>query len=76
MHDSPQLQQDKRLRVRRSEAPAYLGISLRQLDYRIANKEIKTVRDGDSVFIGMAELRRYASTNHAPIRHKAGKEAR
>ena len=66
---------DKRLRVRRSEAPAYLGISQRQLDYRIANKELRTVRDGDAVFISMAELRRYALTNHPPIRNKARKEA-
>jgi hypothetical protein len=66
---------DKRLRVRRSEAPAYLGISQRQLDYRIAQKEIRTVRDGDAVFISMAELRRYASTNHPSVQKKARKEA-
>jgi len=75
MPNSPDFQTDKRLRVRRSEAPAYLGISQRQLDYRIANKEIRTVRDGDAVFITVAELRRYATTNHPPIRNKARKEA-
>lgn len=74
MFDSPNLANNKRLRVRRSEAPAYLGISQRQLDYRIANKEIRTVRDGDAVFITMAELRRYATTNHPPIRNKTRKE--
>ena len=75
MFDSGDLSSNKRLRVRRSEAPSYLGISQRQLDYRIASKEIRTVRDGDAVFISMAELRRYASTNHPPIRDKARKEA-
>jgi hypothetical protein len=75
MPDSPDLPTDKRLRVSRSEAPAYLGISQRQLDYRIASKEIRTVRDGDAVFISMAELRRYATTNHPPIRNKAHKKA-
>ena len=75
MPDSPDHPTDKRLRVRRSKAPEYLGISLRQLDYRIANKEIQTVRDGDAVFIVMAELRRYATTNHPPIAKRARKEA-
>jgi hypothetical protein len=75
MYNSPDRPTDKRLRVRRSEAPSYLGISQRQLDYRIANKELRTVRDGDAVFIPMAEHRRYASTNHPPIRNKARKEA-
>jgi hypothetical protein len=75
MPDSPDFRTDKRLRVRRSEAPAYLGISQRQLDYRIANKEIRTVRDGGAVFITVAELRRYATTNHPPIRNKTRKEA-
>ena len=76
MTDSPDLSTNKRLRVRRFEAPAYLGISQRQLDYRIAQKEIRTVRDGDAVFILMSELRRYATTNHPPIRKKARKEAK
>jgi len=75
MPDSPDFRTNKRLRIRRSEAPEYLGISQRQLDYRIASKEIRTVRDGDAVFISMAELRRYATTNHPPIRKKARKEA-
>lgn len=75
MPSSPDLPSDKRLRVRRSEAPAYLGISQRQLDYRIASKEIRTVRDGDAVFITIAELRRYATTNHPPLRDKSRKEA-
>ena len=73
---SPNPSTDKRLRVRRSEAPAYLGISQRQIDYRIANKELRTVRDGDGVFITMAELRRYSTTNHPPIRNKMRKEAK
>ena len=73
MPDSPDLLPDKRLRVKRTKAPGYLDISLRQLDYRIANKEIRTVRDGDAVYITMAELRRYATTNHPPIRNKARK---
>lgn len=76
MADSPDFRNDKRLRVKRTKAPGYLDISLRQLDYRIANKEIRTVRDGDAVFITMAELRRYATTNHPPIRNKARKEAK
>lgn len=75
MHDLRNMSTDKRLRVRRSEAPSFLGISLRQLDYRISQKEIRTVRDGDAVFITMAELRRYATANHPPIRDKARKEA-
>lgn len=72
---SPNVETEKRLRVRRSEAPEYLGISQRQLDYRIASKEIRTVRDGNAVFIALAELRRYATTNHPPIRQKSRKEA-
>ena len=75
MASPPVPHDDTRLRVRRSEAPAYLGISQRQLDYRIARKEIRTVRDGDAVFISMAELRRYAATNHPPIRRPGRTEA-
>ncbi len=75
MSQTPDVNTDKRLRVRRSEAPDYLGISQRQLDYRISRREIRTVRDGDAVFITMAELRRYASTSHPPIRRKARMEA-
>jgi hypothetical protein len=70
MTNPPDLTTDRRLRVRRSAAPWLLGISARQLDYRIANGEIKTIRDGRAVFIAMSELRRYALTNHLPIRRK------
>lgn len=76
MTTPPDLMTDRRLRVRRSAAPWLLGISARQLDYRIANREIRTIRDGRAVLIMMTELRRYASTNHLPIRLKPREEGK
>ncbi len=76
MTTPPDLMTDTRLRVRRSVASWLLGISPRHLAYRIANSEIRTIRDGRAVLITMIELRRYASTNHLPIRFKPRAEGK
>jgi hypothetical protein len=51
-----------------------LSISKRQLEYRIAHKEITTVRDGRRNLILMSELRRYARTNHYTRARNDGKK--
>lgn len=55
---------DDRIRVSIKEGARLLSIGKRQLEYRIANKEISTVRDGRRNLILLSELRRYARTNH------------
>lgn len=64
MGEPTDLDHEDRLRVCRKEAARLLSISLRQLDYRIAGREIQIVHDGRSVLILMSELRRYARANH------------
>jgi chromosome condensin MukBEF complex kleisin-like MukF subunit len=54
---------EKLLYDRRSAAFA-LSISIRLLDYYIANKQIRTQRIGRKVMITAAELRRFAASNH------------
>ena len=58
------LEDDDRLRVSISEAARLAGIGKRTMESRIAQKLIRTVRDGKRVLIEMAELRRYCRTNH------------
>lgn len=52
-----------RLLYDRREASRQLSISVRSLDYQIANKRIGTRRKGKKVLIPHAELVRYASRN-------------
>ena len=55
---------DDRLRVSTAEGARLLSISKRMLEYRIAAKQIRTVRDGRRVFIKISDLRGYGGTNH------------
>ena len=68
----------KLLYDRRSAAFA-LSISVRLLDYYIADQQIRTQRIGRKVMISAAELRRFAASNHfGPIAAKkaaSGKKA-
>lgn len=48
----------------KKEAAYSLAISLRSLEYRIANGELNTRRIGSRVLIPREELRRFASGNH------------
>jgi excisionase family DNA binding protein len=58
------------IRVDRKTAALMLGISVRLLDYRVAEGKITTRRDGKRVLIPVAELKRYAKTDHAePARY-------
>ena len=53
-------------------AAAILGISVRSLDYLIANKELPARRVGGRVLIATAALRKFASMDHLePIRPSA-----
>lgn len=69
------LEDDDRLRVSIAEAARLAGIGKRTMESRIAQKLIRTVRDGRRVLIEMAELRRYCRTNHydSARPHKAKK---
>jgi excisionase family DNA binding protein len=55
---------ENRLLVGRHEAARMLSISLRSLDYLIANKELHTRRIGTRVLISVVELQRYARADH------------
>lgn len=48
----------------KEEAAYSLAISIRSLEYRIANKEINTRRIGSRVLIPREELRKFAASNH------------
>ena len=48
----------------RKSAAYALSISVRKLDYAIANKEINVRRIGGKVLIAASELKRYASADH------------
>jgi len=54
---------DNRIRVGIREAAEMVGISKRMLEYRIAQKEIRIVRDGGRSLVELTELRRYARSN-------------
>ena len=58
MSSSPRLLYD------RKEAARQLSISIRSLDYLIAQKKLGTRRLGKKVLIPHAELVRFASANH------------
>ena len=55
---------EDRLLVARSEAAKMLSISARALDYLVANKRLSTRRIGSRVLIPMADLVRFAQTDH------------
>jgi excisionase family DNA binding protein len=55
---------ESRLLYDRKEAARQLSISVRSLDYLIANKQLGTRRLGKKVLIPHGELVRFASTNH------------
>ncbi|MDQ2834031.1 MAG: helix-turn-helix domain-containing protein [Acidobacteriota bacterium] len=55
---------DERLLVGRREAAHMLSISQRSLDYLVAGKELTARRIGSRVLISIAELRRYARSDH------------
>lgn len=76
MNENPvDLWRDDRIRVSLAEGARLLSISKRMLEYRIAAKQIRTVRDGRRVFILISDLRSYARTNHydSPRPYKARK---
>ena len=53
-----------RLLYSREEAAQILGISLRSVDYAIANEQLTPIRKGDRVLIHVDELERFARQNH------------
>ena len=53
-----------RLLYPRKDAAFQLGISLRSLDYLIANQKIRFQKIGSRVLIHHKELERFASANH------------
>ncbi len=55
---------DDRLLVGRREAAHMLSISQRSLDYLVASKELTARRIGSRVLIAIADLRRYARSDH------------
>ncbi len=60
----------------RKEAARQLSISVRSVDYAIANKELDTRHHGRRVLITHASLVRYASANHfEAIRSTAARRA-
>jgi excisionase family DNA binding protein len=50
--------------VSREEAAQLLSISQRGLDYLVASKRLPTRRIGGRVLIPVAELRKYARSDH------------
>jgi excisionase family DNA binding protein len=53
-----------RLLYDRKTAAEQLSISVRSLDYLIANRKLDTRRIGKKVLVPYAELKRFASANH------------
>ena len=62
-HDQRQ-NEAPRLLYDRKEAARQLSISIRSLDYLIANKKLGTRRIGKKVLIPYGELKRFAAANH------------
>ena len=58
---------ESRLLYDRKEAARQLSLSVRSVDYAIANKELDTRRHGRRVLITHASLVRYASSNHYQV---------
>jgi excisionase family DNA binding protein len=48
----------------RKTAAQQLSISVRSLDYLIANRKLDTRRIGKKVLVPFSELKRFASANH------------
>jgi excisionase family DNA binding protein len=57
-------QTNQKLLFSREEAAAALSISIRSLDYLIANKELSARRIGTRVLIQAADLRKFARGDH------------
>jgi hypothetical protein len=55
---------EEKLLVGRHEAASMLSISCRALDYLVANKQLLVRRIGTRVLIPVAELRRFARSDH------------
>jgi len=55
---------EAKLLVSREEAAQLLSISQRGLDYLIANRRLPTRRIGGRVLIPVADLRKYAGSDH------------
>jgi hypothetical protein len=55
---------ERPLLYHRSKAACMLGISVRSLDYLIANKKIRSQKIAKRVLIHEKELQRFARSNH------------
>jgi len=53
-----------RLLYPRKDAAYQLGISVRSLDYLIADKKLRSQKTGGRVLIHWKELERFAASNH------------
>lgn len=72
---TPSHQDAPRLLYSRREAARMLSVSVRSLDYLIANKQLATRRIGKKVLIPHSELVRYAKGNHyESIRPQTGQD--
>lgn len=60
----PEPKPTARLLYPRKEAAYLLGISVRSVDYLIANKKLSFQKIGKRVLIHRKELERFASANH------------
>lgn len=55
---------EDKILVSREEAAQLLSISQRALDYLVANRRLPTRRIGGRVLISVADLQKYARTDH------------
>ena len=62
---------DERILFDRKSAAAALSISVRSLDYLVADGQLDTRRIGRKVLIHRSELRRFAQADHFSIRKAA-----
>jgi excisionase family DNA binding protein len=60
----PAIRADEKLLLSRREAAQLLSISQRALDYLVATRRLPTRRIGGRVLIPMADLRKYARSDH------------
>jgi excisionase family DNA binding protein len=58
---------ETRLLYDRKEAARQLSVSVRTIDYLVANKELDTRRIGKKVLVTRASLVKYASGNHFEV---------
>jgi hypothetical protein len=56
----------------RKSAAYALSISVRSLDYLIANKRLNTLKMGSKVMIGHGELVKFSRQNHASLSESNG----